>query len=349
MTGSNVDGKSDSIAKPLVSVIVVAYQSGATLERCLTHLQAQTFADFEILLVDNASDDGAPQAATAVRPDIRLLEPHANLGFAAGNNLAARAARGQWLALLNPDAYPQPEWLERLLDAARRHPHVRSFTSRQLMAEDPGVLDGLGDVMSGAGLPYRGGYGQPDPGEIEIGEVFSPCGAAMLIDRDLFLDMEGFDESFFCYCEDVDLGYRLQLRGEPTLVVPGAIVLHEGSFSSGGPQSDFAVFHGTRNRVWLLIKNTPWPLTPIVLPLHFLAVAVIMTRKLGRLRAGITLRALWAALRDSGQALRSRRRVQRIRRTSTWTIARAMTWDPNDVRRTRVVIRKPRVPRSSDA
>lgn len=347
MARQNGNGKGDR--PPIVSVIIVAYQSGPTLERCLAGLRAQSFGDFETILVDNASTDGAAAAAAAADPTLQLIEPGANLGFAAGNNLAAGWARGDWLAMLNPDAYPAADWLEKLLATAKVFPTVRVFTSRQVMAEDPGLLDGLGDVMSGAGLPFRGGYGRPDPGFIAPGEVFSPCGAAMLIDRRLFLELGGFDESFFCYCEDVDLGYRLRLVGEPTLVAAEAVVHHEGSFSSGGARSDFAVFHGSRNRFWLLVKNTPWPLLPIVMPLHLLAIALIMTRPLGRLQAAVTLRAMRAAFAGLGPVLASRRIIQSRRRASTWAIARAMTWNPADVRRTRIIIRPWKGPRSAGA
>jgi GT2 family glycosyltransferase len=347
MAGPDEEGKTPS---PLtVSVVIVAYESGSTLGRCLASLARQTARNFEVLLVDNASTDEAATAAAVADPSLKLIRPGANLGFAAGNNLAARQAEGKWLVMLNPDAYPEPNWLENLLNAAKAFPAVRVFTSRQIMADDPTLLDGLGDAMSGAGIPFRGGYGRPDPGAVAPGEVFSPCGAAMMIDRSLFLDAGGFDESFFCYCEDVDLGYRLRLLGEPTVVVTDAVVQHEGSISSGGPRSEFAVFHGTRNRFWLLVKNTPWPLLPIVLPLHLIAIALIMSRPIGKLQARVTCKALRAAFAGLGPIWASRRVVQRRRRASSWAIARAMTWNPNDVRRMRVVIHRPKDLRSTVA
>src|SRR4051812_33610303 len=167
---------------PLVTILIVAYQSGPTMVRCLEGLRSQTFQDFEILLVDNASTDGAPQRASAADPSIRLLEPGANLGFAGGNNLAARAARGRWLVLLNPDAYPKAGWLAALIEGAARHPDVRCFTSLQMVADEPGLMDGAGDVMTSAGIPFRGGYRRRRPAELAEGEVFSACGAATLID-----------------------------------------------------------------------------------------------------------------------------------------------------------------------
>lgn len=331
--------REDKPQRPAITVAVVAYRSGATLARCLERLAAQTFRDFELVLVDNASPDGEAQAAAAIVPGTRLIENAENLGFAGACNQAAAAGRGRWLVLLNPDAYPEPDWLAELVDAAGRWPQVRSFTSRQVMDEDPAVLDGLGDVMSIPCIPYRGGYLARDPGDTPEGQVFSPCGAAMMIDRELFLALGGFDESFFCYCEDVDLGYRLQLAGEPTVVVPSAVVRHVGSASSGGSKSEFALFHGYRNRFWVLVKDTPALLLPLVLPGHLLTAAYIALRGPNRRYLGVTLRAYRAALAGLPAVLRRRREVQRGRRRSALAIARAMTWNPRDLSGRRAVIR----------
>lgn len=138
----------DKPPAPSVSVVIVVYNSGPTLERCLAALKAQTFGDFEVILSDNASPDASAQAAAEKDPSLQLIENGANLGFAGGVNRGAEAARGRWLALLNPDAYAEPDWLERLAAAAARYPDVRAFASRQLMADDAGRLDGLGDRKS---------------------------------------------------------------------------------------------------------------------------------------------------------------------------------------------------------
>jgi len=326
-------------APPALSVVIVAYNSAASLPACVAALAAQTFGDHELLIVNNASPQGEAHGAAKGHPFARVIEAGANLGFAAGVNLGAREARGLWLVLLNPDAYPDPDWLEQLVAAAARHPQVLSFTSRQVMARDRSLLDGLGDVMSGPAIPYRGGYLNPDPGDAPEGEVFSPCGAAMMVDRALFLSLGGLDESFFCYCEDVDFGYRLQLAGEPTLLVPAAVIAHEGSATSGGPKSEFAVFHGTRNRFWVLVKNTPALLLPVILPLHLLAFAVVSLRRQNRPLLGVTWRGFKAAVSGLGPVWTSRRRTQAQRRVSALQIARAMTWNPNDLRGRRAVIR----------
>jgi N-acetylglucosaminyl-diphospho-decaprenol L-rhamnosyltransferase len=301
---------------PAVSVCVIAYNSGPTLRACLSRLEAQTFRDFEAILIDNASPDPGDAAAAADLPSVRLVRNPGNLGFAGAGNQGARLARGRWFVLLNPDAFAEPDWLARLMAAADRHPQVRSFTSRQMVAEDPSLLDGLGDVMTVFGIPYRGGYLSPDRGQAIEGEVFSPCGAAMMIDRELFLELGGFDEHFFCYGEDVDLGYRLQLAGEPTLLVPDAVVHHVGSASSGGRKSEFAVFHGTRNRFWVLFKNTPAVLLPLVVPLHLFALVLIYLRRENRPHIRLILRAVGAAFADAPKVFRTRAAVQARRKAS---------------------------------
>ena len=346
------NGKSNGAANvsPRVSVIIVSYQSGPTLARCLEALRAQTFTDFEILLVDNASTDGAPQAAVAADPTIRFLQPGANLGFAAGNNLAAREARGRWLVLLNPDAYARPGWLAALVDGAARHPEVRCFTSLQMVADEPGLMDGAGDVMTSAGIPFRGGYRRRLPTDLAEGEVFSACGAATMIDRDLFLGLGGFDERFFCYCEDVDLGYRLRLAGEPTLLLPAAVVEHVGSASTG-VRSDFSIFHGSRNRVWTFLKNTPSPLLWLTAPLHVAVTLGLLLLHWRRGDAGPVVRGIRAAFQREAldPILASRRDLQAGRKAGSWDILRVMAIDPVAFFGRRLVIRRYRPPPTTTA
>ncbi len=330
---------------PQVTVCVIAYNSGPTLEACLASLNRQRFRDFETIVIDNASPDPA-DAEIAGRFNIQLVRNAENLGFSGAGNQGARLARGRWYALLNPDAVAERDWLAQLVAAAERHPHVRAFTSKQLAADAPGLLDGLGDVMSVFGIPYRGGYLAPDDGTAFEGEVFSPCGAAMMIDRDLFLRLGGFDEAFFAYGEDVDLGYRLQLAGEPTLLVPTAVVAHQGSASSGGRKSEFAVFHGTRNRFWVLFKNTPGPLLPLVVPLHLAALVAIYLKRDNRPHLPLIWKAVMAALAGAPAMLRARRTIRRT--ASLGDIAHALTWKPRDLSLRRPVIRPLRAPTPPD-
>ncbi len=323
-----------------VSVLIVTHQSGATLSRCLEALKAQTVRGFQTLLSDNGSSDGAPQTATAADAGLILMDHGANLGFAAGNNRAAAKASGRWLVLLNPDAYAEPGFIAAFLAAAAAMPQVRCFTARQRMAGDPQRLDGLGDAMTGIGFPFRGGYGAPDPGPMEPCEVFSPCGAAMMIDRALFLALGGLDESFFCYCEDADLGYRLRLLGEPVVLAPEAVVAHEGSISTGGRSSDFSLYHGARNRLWLFVKDTPPLLFWATLPFHIMATLGMWVRATARGQASSVERGLEDAIKGLPEVWRRRREIQKARRVSSLAIACMMVWNPLDALRRRGRLRR---------
>lgn len=317
-----------------VSILIVNFNVGGHLARCIDALRRQDSSNFEVLLLDNASNDNSwalAQQATAGDPRFHFEAAGANLGFAAGNNRLAAKARAPWLAFLNPDAIPATDWLSKLLDATRRYPGVALFGSHQLDAANPAILDGAGDRYFFNGQAWRGGYGWPASTKLAEGEVFTACAAAALCRRDAFEAAGGFDESFFCYVEDVDLGFRLRLLGETCIQVPTAVVHHVGSASSGGAGFDFARYHGTRNLIWCFIKNMPWPLFWPLFPLH-IGLLVLLWLRLLRLRKAETMgRALRDAWRGWPRAWESRRRIQARRRASAWAIARAVTWDPREL------------------
>lgn len=280
---------------PAVSVIVVAYNSADHLPRCLDALQAQSFRDFEIVLIDNASPDGGVDEAI-LPANARLIRNTENLGFAGANNQGARESQARWIALLNPDAFPQADWLAEMLAAASRHPDIRMIGALQLMDEEPDRLDGAGDVYHLSGLAWRGGHGDAASGALaEDAEIFGPCGAAALYDREMFLAAGGFDERYFCYFEDVDLALRLRLKGERAALAPRAVVRHVGSASSGGRRSDFAVYHGFRNRLWTFLKCTPQAWLPLAAPLHAAATLALLAIHALRGSGG----PAWRGVRDA--------------------------------------------------
>lgn len=314
-----------------VCVVVVAYNSGVHLQPCLDALQGQSFRDFEVILVDNGSSDGAVERLGPLPAHFRTLRLPENLGFAAANNRAAAATKAPWLALLNPDTMAAPDWLEKLVAAMRRHPGIAMFGSAQMKLDDPGIWDGLGDAYHAVGIPWRGGFGWRVAGSAPEGEVFGPCAAAALYRRDAFLAAGGFDERFFCYVEDVDLAFRLRLMGHRALQVADAVVRHAGS-GTAGRTTDFTLYHSWRNRSWTFVKNMPGPLFWPLLPLHLVTLAVLLLGlwALQGRQAGIAprWRGLVAAFGEWRPIWRSRRAVQRTRTASLCTIARAMTWWP---------------------
>lgn len=282
-----------------IGVVVVNYNGGQLILRCLEALGCQTLAPAAIVVVDNGSTDGSARAIQDRFPSIRLVAAGGNIGFAAGNNLGVRElADCDWFALLNPDAFAEPGWLEALARAAASHPEYQSFGSRMLMADDPSLLDGVGDAYHVSGLHWRVGHGLPAEGAYATPmEIFAPCAAAAMYRRDAWMRVGGFDEDYFCYAEDIDLGFRLRLLGYRALYVPDAVVKHKGSAISGR-RSDFAVYHGGRNLIWTFIKDFPGAWFWVYLPLHFVAnIAVASIHGpaafRGRLEALGRLRGVW--------------------------------------------------------
>jgi GT2 family glycosyltransferase len=297
-----------------VAVIIVNFNAGALLGRCLESLAGQELAPARVIVVDNASTDGSLRDLGDRFPWAELIVLQHNEGFAAANNRAAReAADCEWLALLNPDAFPEPGWLAALWRAARAGDGA-CYGSRMLRAGRADQLDGTGDVYHVSGLGWRRDHGAPAAATSRpAGEIFSPCAAAALYRRDAFLAVGGFDERFFCYFEDIDLGFRLRLAGHRCHYVPDAVVAHLGSATSG-ERSDFSIYYGHRNLVWTYFKNMPGWLFWRFLPQHVLMNIISVLWYSLRGRGGVILRAKAAALRGLPAALRDRRRVQAARR-----------------------------------
>jgi GT2 family glycosyltransferase len=297
-----------------VAVVVVNLNGAAVLDRCLAALRRQTARPARVIVVDNASTDGSADGLESRHPGIEVVRLAGNVGFAAANNLAvSRATDCDWVALLNPDAFPEPAWLERLVAASQAHPEYSFFGSRLLSADDPETLDGTGDVLHVAGMAWRRDHGSPAAGtRVSPEEIFSPCAAAALYRRDVWEQAGGLDERYFCYFEDTDLSFRLRLAGHRCLYVPDAVVHHVGSAIAGN-DTDFTVYHSFRNLIWTYVKNMPGPLFWLYLPQHLLVNTFLLGAFALRGRAGVIVRAQTAALRELPRILSERRATQATR------------------------------------
>lgn len=299
------------------------YNAGAHLARCLAALGAQTHAEFEAIVVDNASSDGSFAAARARIDDPRFVfeANAANLGFAEANNRAAARARGAWLALLNPDAFPEPDWLERLIEATRRHPEAAIFGSTQLSDADPAILDGGGDRCFAGFLPWRGGFGAPADGLPE-GDypTLAACAAAMFVSRALFAELGGFEASYFAYCEDVDFCLRARGAGAGIRQARRGIVRHVGG-ASAGRHSPLAARLGARNALRTFARNLPRGAVLALLPAALATWTLLAMRAIPRGTAGAVLAGLGAGLRALPRDLTRPR-------GDTGAVMRALDWNP---------------------
>lgn len=301
---------------PLISVIIVTWNSKQYLPACLDKLSSQIFRDFEVILVDNGSEDAGILDLREIRPKFNLYieRLETNLGFAVANNIGARLARGKWIALLNTDAFPDPDWLEQLLLAAEQNMEYTAFSSRQIQYNASHLLDGTGDSYHVCGMAWRNEMGYPAKNHGQKAkEIFSPCAAAAMYLREAFLEVGGFDENFFSYYEDVDLGFRLRLAGYRSLYVPKAVVHHVGS-ATFGVRSDFAFYHYHRNMIWTYTANMPSPYFGVYLPQHILAnlIYVIYYALLGR--GKVLVKAKWDALRELPRVWKRRKEIQAKRK-----------------------------------
>jgi GT2 family glycosyltransferase len=312
-----------------VVVLVVNWNGGEWLARCLESLDRQTRRPDHIIVVDNASTDDSLRHAERELGQAQLIKLPDNVGFARANNIAAEAAKGyDGLALLNPDAVAEPGWLAALLAAAEREPSAASFASQMVLADTPQYLDGAGDSYHVSGRAWREGHGaRADSWPARDAEVFGPCAAAALYRRAAFDDAGGFDERYFCYFEDVDLAFRLRLRGHRCVYVHSAVVRHVGSAFSGY-RSDFAVYHGERNAIWTFMKNMPGSLLWLYLPQHVLLNAAALLYYPRRGQGKVALRAKLDALRGLPGVLRQRRMVQANRIASARSLRRAFRRNP---------------------
>ena len=298
-----------------VTAVVLTLDGRELLEGMLPTLVAQDAPDLRIVVLDDGSTDGTPEWLAEHWPQVEVVVNERNLGVARSFNRAVELARGSdYLALLNNDLELAPDYVSRLVAALDAHPEAASANGKMRNARDRRLLDGAGDAFMWSSIAIRRGWSEPDEGQYdEPDEVFSACGGAAVYRMAAFDDVGGFDEDFHAYLEDIDWGFRAQLRGWTARYVPDAEVFHVG----GATTSRNARFYGRlqrRNTLLLIVKDYPAGgiarhLPGIVVPHAGWMVA--------SMRDGVArdhLAAWGQALRMLPATLRKRRVIQRRRR-----------------------------------
>jgi GT2 family glycosyltransferase len=248
----------------LISVVVPNWNGAPHLPVCLDSLRGQTYSPVEIIVVDNNSEDGSLALLRRDYPEVKVIPLQENRGYAGGVNAGIQEAKGEILVVLNNDTEADPSWLEELSGAMQRHSKAGSATSKILLFDQRGTLHSAGDLYGVDGVPINRGVWEDDEGQYNQEEtVFSPCGGACAIRRGMLEDLarrgqeQPFDEAFFAYCEDVDLGWRAQLAGYECVYVPSAVVYHRLSATGGGK---IASYYTGRNFLYVLAKDYPFSL-----------------------------------------------------------------------------------------
>ena len=246
-----------TVSNVCVSVVIVNWNGKHHLTECLDSLFKQRFRDFEVIVVDNGSQDGSVEFMHNRYPAVRVIVLSENKGYAGGNNAGLQEARGTFIVLLNNDTKVDPGWLESLVKTAHQEPLSGMWASKILMYSDPGLIDNVGHLIYPDGLARGKGRLERDQGQYgQHEEALWPSGCAGMYRKEMLDDIGGLDEDFFAYADDVDLGLRARLAGWKCTFVPDAVVFHKYSASSAA-YSPLKAFLVERNRIWVLLKYYP--------------------------------------------------------------------------------------------
>ncbi len=310
----------------LFSVVIPNWNGIQHLPTCLDALQSQTYPSVEVVLADNASVDGSRELLAARYPEVCVITLPNNQGFTGACNAGLKAARGKYLALLNNDTEVEPTWIAEVVAAFERHPEAGAIASKMRLFDRRDHLHTAGDLYRVDGLPINRGVWQPDRGQYDDEmDVFSACGGSAVYRRAALDEVGLLDDAFFFSCEDVDLGWRLQLAGWRCVYAPRAVVYHRLAATGGGVT---ASFYDGRNVIYILVKDYPTALWRK----HFGAIALAQLRQARQaIRAwrGAAARArlhgMITGIVRMPWLFAKRRKVQATRRVSIQTLEASLT------------------------
>lgn len=300
-----------------VAVVVPNWNGARFLEDCLRSLTRQT-ERAQVIVVDGASTDGSRQLVSERFGEVTLLALEGNLGFAGAVNRGiehALAGGVEFVALFNNDAVAESDWLQRLLSDARSHPDAGTVTSK-LLLDDRVHIDSTGDFYSSWGWAYPRGRDEVDRGQYDSSpfrEVFCGSGGASLYRSAMLREVGLFDEDYFAYLEDQDLGFRAQLMGWKARYEPEAVAYHR-LMGTSSTISNFGRYHAIRNCIYLYVKNVPHPLCWKYLPKFLTGLALMAANDVRRRRFRAIAGAYVDAARHLPAMLAKRRVVQAGRR-----------------------------------
>jgi GT2 family glycosyltransferase len=243
---------------PLVSIIIVNWNGREYLPECLDSLKEQSCIDFETIVVDNGSHDGSLELLKESYPWVQVVPLPDNTGFSYGNNAGLAASSGKYIVTLNNDTRVDREWLAELIAPVVAHEEVGMVASRICSWDEPDQIDSLGVAICHDGMS-RGSRRRCRYSELTLDsneKVLFPSACAGLYRREMLDTIGFFDDDFFAYCEDTDLGLRGRLAGWSSVLARDAVVYHRYS-RSGGEFSPLKLYLVERNHFWAALKSFP--------------------------------------------------------------------------------------------
>ena len=300
-----------------LSVIIPNWNGKRFLKPCLDALGRQTYPNIEVIVADNASEDGSQDFIRQNFPDVKLVQLPENRGFTGACNAGITASEGDYVALLNNDTEVTPGWILAVVNAFERHPEVGIVASKMLLYDERDCFHTAGDYFTVDGRAGNRGVWEKDEGQYDREEyVFSACGGSSAYRRTMLDQIGLLDDDFFFSMEDIDIAWRAQLAGWRCLYTPDAIVYHHLA-ATGGDVT--ASFYDGRNTIYVLVKDYPAELWRqyhwLILKTQFHQ-AFHAVRSWRGAAARARLRGMLAGLRGVPRMMRKRRPVQAARTVS---------------------------------
>lgn len=243
-----------------VTIVIPNYNGKAYMDKCMKCLVAQEYKDFNVIVVDNASMDKSQNIALQYGKDlsVEIVQFSKNTGFSVAVNEGIRNARGEYVILLNNDAYADKAFVGELVNKMESDSKIFSAQALMLQENNKNLVDGAGDYFSAMGWAFARGKDKEAEYYTTDKDVFSCCAGAAIYRKSVFDEIGLFDENFFAYLEDMDVGYRARLKGYRNVIATKAKVYHVGSGSSGSRHNYFKAKISARNSFLVMYKNFAW-------------------------------------------------------------------------------------------
>ena len=291
-----------------MSIVVVNYNGKPFLSDCFSAIFLQDYPPKEIILVDNASEDGSVDFVRERYPAVTVLANRVNRGFAGGTNDGIRRATGEYILTLNNDTRIDSRFLQEMVAPMVRDDMIGMCASKMLLPD--GRINSAGLCISRSGAAWNRGMAEPDEGQFDApGEVFGPCAGAALYRRSMLDETGLFDEDFFMYMEDVDLAFRARLLGWRCIYVPSARVVHRHA-GTAVVQSDMAIYYGNRNIGWFFVKDFPGGLLLRCFPWFLLRNIAVLPYYALRGKFRTIMKAKWDMVRGIPGMTRKRNTIR---------------------------------------
>lgn len=256
----------------MVSIIIPNYNGEKFLGSCLESISKQSFKKFEVIIIDNASTDNSIDIIEKYKDilDIYLIKNNENIGFAKAVNMGIKYAKKKYVFLLNNDVKLDSKIIEKLYNCITKNQNIFSVQSKMIQYHNRDKIDDAGDEYTILGWTCKTGNNKSSKLFNEPREIFSSCAGAAIYRKDILEKIGLFDENFFAYMEDVDIGYRARIHGYQNVYCPDAICYHVGSATTGSKYNEFKIKLAARNNIYVPYKNMPLPQIIVNLPFLFI-------------------------------------------------------------------------------